>query len=351
MQIGGLGYATFAVLLLVMLRQKVAFSQRNLAKEALNLETGRGIVGLVKLVIGSSLILESAGTLLLFIVFRPHFATARQALGMGVFHAISAFNNAGLDLLGNSFSDYHDNVLLNLTITTLIVCGGIGFFVISDVLSAKKWRRFAFHTKVVLSFSFALILIGTVLLRLCCPISTLEAFFLSVTSRTAGFNTVDTAAIGTKGLIITIVLMFIGASPGSTGGGIKTTTFFTVLVALRAIATGHEPSAFCRKITTDSILKAFTVITFSLLVLVLAIFGISAFEGTRFSLLSLVFEAISAFATVGLSCGVTGSLGIPSKFILMLLMFIGRIGPLTIASSLNSKERHLHYVEEHIIIG
>jgi len=176
--------------------------------------------------------------------------------------------------------------------------------------------------------------------------------FLSVTSRTAGFNSVDTGLLNQRTLIVVMCLMWIGASPGSTGGGIKTTTFFTLLSSVKAIVGRHEATEFNRKISDDSISKAYAVTTISALLLVLGVFLLSVFEQDRSGLLPLVFEAISAFGTVGLSMGVTGTLGVGGKCILMVLMFVGRLGPVTIADSLRKcSVRHIHYMEESISIG
>jgi trk system potassium uptake protein TrkH len=352
MQLGGIGYATFSLFLHVLLRQRISLAQRILAREALNQETGMDIIGLVRLVTFFSLGLEGVGTLLLFIAFNAKM-DAVSALGMGLFHAISAYNNAGFDLFGNSFCNYSGNVLVNLTVIVLIVLGGIGFFVISDVLSKKRWKHFTFHSKIVISTTLILILAGMVLLHFTSGISWLESLFLSVSTRTAGFNSVDTGALAPAALTIAIILMWIGASSGSTGGGIKTTTFFTIITAMRAVVTRREPSAFHRKIALDSILKAFCVAFLSLAAIMIAVLGLCQIEGERFSFVSLLFEAVSAISTTGLSCGITGDLQSGSKWILMLLMFIGRLGPLTIVGSLSMQKQSngIHCVEEHIIIG
>lgn len=353
-QIGGLGYASFAVFFHVLLRQNVSFSQRNLAQEALNQETGKGIVGLVKFIASSSLVIEFTGTILLMIVFRDRFSSLSTLFGYGLFHSVSAFNNAGFDLFGNSMMDYSGNLLMNFTICALIILGGLGFFVMGDIISKKRWKRFSFHTKIVLSMTLFLIIAGTFLIKETgSGLSWLESYFLSVSSRTAGFNSVDTGSLSLLTVIVVMCLMWIGASPGSTGGGVKTTTFFTVLIALRAvITTKKECSAYHRKIAIDSILKAFSVLCLSLAALLVAIFALCACEGGNQSFVDLSFEAFSAMGTVGLSRGITGSLLSQSKIILMLLMFIGRLGPLTIVSSLSkTKNASIHCVEEHIIIG
>jgi len=351
-QFGGIGYATFAIFLHMLLGQNIPFSQQKLAQEALNQETGRGITGLVKLVVTSSFIFEGVGAVVLTFAFRAHATSLAQAVGLGVFHSISAFNNAGFDLFGNSLMNWHDDILVNVTVSLLIIIGGIGFVVISDVWRKKRWERFAFHTKIVLSMTGILIAAGTLLIHATSSLSWLESLFLSVTSRTAGFNSVDTGLLNQRTLIVVMCLMWIGASPGSTGGGIKTTTFFTLLSSVKAIVGRHEATEFNRKISDDSISKAYAVTTISALLLVLGVFLLSVFEQDRSGLLPLVFEAISAFGTVGLSMGVTGTLGVGGKCILMVLMFVGRLGPVTIADSLRKcSVRHIHYMEESISIG
>jgi len=350
-QTGGLGYATFAIFLSVLFGGDIPFRQRDLAQESLNQANSKGIITLVKVVMLSSLIVEAIGTIILAWAFRTQAGSPREALGLGLFHAISAFNNAGFDLFGDSLMEWHDNLLVNMTVSLLIITGGIGFVVIADMLQAKRWKRFSLHSKIVISTTGVLLVGGMLLIHATSSLSWLESWFLSVTSRTAGFNSVDTATLNRNVLLVVLFLMWIGASPGSTGGGIKTTTFFTLLCGIRGVVTHTEPVGFERKISDDSLAKATAVAGLSALALALGIFLLSLSQHAT-NLFGLVFEAVSAFATVGLSTGVTGTLATGGKIILMVLMFIGRLGPVTIASSLQKQEaRHVHYVPETIIIG
>jgi len=352
-QVGGMGFATFAVFFLLLLRQNVSFSQRNLAQEALNQETGRGIVSLVKFIFIASGAIEIIGAAVLAAAFAATGMKTSTSIGMGVFHSISAFNNAGFDLFGNSFCDYSSNAALNITISSLIILGGIGFFVMDDILHGKRWRKLSFHTKIVLFVTLCLIIGGGLVIKATSPeLTWMESFFLSISSRTAGFNSVDTGSLTVPATMAVIVLMFIGASPGSTGGGIKTSTFFTVLIAVRHVIAKRETSAFRRRISKDSILKAFSVMTLFLFASIIAVFLICAVE-TGLQFMDVLFEVVSAIGTVGLSRGITGKLGAFSKTILIMVMFIGRLGPLTIVSSLSSEKQNpfLHCVEERVIIG
>ncbi len=351
-QLGGLGFASIAIFFLVLFGKTIGASQRSLIKEALNAETGRGMIGLVKTVAIGATVIELIGAAALYTVFSKDYEPL-SAIGMSLFHAISAFNNAGFDLLGNftSLTGYNTDIVLNCTISALIALGGLGFFVYRDVLTKHRWKKFTMHTKIVLSTTASLIAAGMVLFMLTSGLTPLEALFQSVSARTAGFNTVDMTALGTAGLLVMIILMFIGASPGSTGGGIKTTTLFTLLVMMCSVSTRRQPTAFQRRITMESITKALVVTTMAFSVVIIGTLGLCLIEGEGFPLSYLLFESVSAFATVGLSCGVTPDLQSGSKLLLMLMMFIGRLGPLTIASSVRFREQQLSYIEEKILIG
>lgn len=351
-QLGGLGFASIAIFFLVLFGKTIGASQRSLIKEALNAETGRGLIDLVKTVAIGATIIELIGATILYTVFSKTYEPL-TAIGMSLFHAVSAFNNAGFDLLGDfkSLTEYNTNIVMNCTIAGLIILGGLGFFVYRDILRKRHWKKLTMHTKIVLSMTVALIVTGTGLFMLTSGLTPLEAFFQSVSARTAGFNTVDMTRLGTAGLLVMIILMFIGASPGSTGGGIKTTTMFTLLVMMFSVSTRRQPTAFQRRITMESITKALVVVTMAFTVVLLGTLGICLIEGETYPLSYLLFESVSAFATVGLSCGITPELHTGSKLILMLMMFIGRLGPLTIASSVRFREQQLSYVEEKILIG
>lgn len=256
--------------------------------------------------------------------------------------------------MGNfdSMMNYRHNVLLNVLTMFLIVSGGLGFFVLSDVFR-KRWhfRKFTMHTKIVLSVTAFLIVFGMVVISLVERMDILSALFQSITARTAGFNTVDTGSLSTFSLFFVVVLMFVGASPGSTGGGIKTTTTFAIWLSLLSLAFGKQPAAFKRRIPEDSLLKAFQVLMLALLTVTIGSLALALFEGQHFSFMQLMFEGVSAFATVGLSTGITTEIGSGAKIVLMVMMFVGRLGPITVATSLKTGEARLKHVEERIFIG
>jgi trk system potassium uptake protein TrkH len=321
--------------------------------EAYNLGTLRGTLVVVKTVVFASFLFQIVGTVVGYTVFREVYSPL-DALGHSLFHSISAFNNAGFDLMGNfsSLTEYRHNVTINVLTMFLIVTGGLGFFVLSDIFR-KRWhfRKFSMHTKIVLSTTLFLIVFGTVMVFFAEGVDFLSALFQSVTARTAGFNTLDTGALSSFSLFFIMVLMFIGASPGSTGGGIKTTTLFAIWLSLKSLMFGRQPAAFRRRIPDDNLLKAFQVLLLALLTVTVGILGLEFFEKERFEFIGIAFEVVSAFATVGLSTGITTQIGWESKIILMLMMFIGRLGPITVATSLRRKETRLRHVEERIFIG
>jgi trk system potassium uptake protein TrkH len=196
-----------------------------------------------------------------------------------------------------------------------------------------------------------LIILGTVVVLVVEQVDILSAIFQSVTARTAGFNTLDTGSLSHFTLFFVVLLMFIGASPGSTGGGIKTSTTFAIWLSLKSLVLGVQPAAFRRRIPDDNILKALQVLLLALLTVTVGIMGLALAEAGNFGFEQIVFEVVSAFATVGLSTGITPEIGTISKFILMVMMFVGRLGPITVATSLRTKESRLKYVEERIFIG
>lgn len=339
-QIGGLGVTTVGAGVILAMGKKINLKGRHLIQEAGNLENVRGTVRFVQQVLFTTLTIELIGAGLSFLVFVRDYPPLK-ALGYSLFHSIAAFNNSGFDILGqsgqlfsnSSLSAYHDNVLLNLVTAGLILLGGIGFLVIQEMKQKKlHWKKYSMHAKVVLSMTLFLVITGTVLLKLTeGSESWLGAFFHSVSARTAGFSTTNMASYSDAGLLTMIVLMFIGASPGSTGGGIKTSTFFVLFRGILSSATNKQEKAFKYSIPSELFRKA-AVIT--LLALALVIVGTWLMMGMdpEIPLLDALFETTSAFGTVGLSTGITSTLGIGSKLMIIVIMYIGRLGPLTIAS-------------------
>ena len=351
-QIGGLGVTSVGVGLILLARRKVTFKDRILVKEAMNLNSVGGIVRLVKSVLLMTLCFEGTGVILNFIVFSQDYAPL-HALWISIFHAIAAFNNSGYDILGGfrNLIPYQNNVLLNLTTTGLIIFGGLGFLVIREMISKRRFRKFSLHTKVVLTMTAILLASGTVLLKATENISWLGAFFFSTSARTAGFSTYQLGEFSNAGLFLLIILMFIGASPGSTGGGIKTTTAFAMLKSAYSMATNKHCTAFKRRIPGETIRKAFIVFVLALSLICLNSYLLSILE-PQFTFIQLLFEVVSAFGTVGLSTGITPNLCAWSKTIIILTMYIGRLGPLTVAMIWYYRPlSYASYSEETITIG
>ena len=351
-QVGGLGVTSVGVGLILAAGRRVSFKGRLLVKEALNVDNFKGMVRLVKAVLWMTLCFEGAGVALSFLVFIRDYPPLR-ALWISVFHSVAAFNNSGFDILGGlqNLIPYRDNILLNLTTCALILFGGLGFLVMLDINHARSFRKLTLHSKVVLTTTAALLLVGTVLLKATEEITWLGAFFHSVSARTAGFSTYPIGEFTNAGLFVLVVLMFIGASPGSTGGGIKTTTFFALMQEVRSVFTKRQPGAFHRSISGETRAKAAVIALLSLLVVCCGTFLLCVLEPQR-AFIQVFFEVVSAFGTVGLSTGITPDLCVLSKLVLILTMFIGRLGAFTLLSIwINRPEPGVRYTEEMITIG
>ena len=336
----------------MLMKKKVGIKERTLIKESMNLDSLKGVVKLVKSILIMTLIFESIGVILSYIVFSKDYAPL-DALGISLFHSIATFNNSGFDILGGlqNLIPYQNNILLNLTTCGLIIFGGIGFLVIKEIIEIRSLKKFTLHTKIVLIMTGILLIVGTILLKLTENISWLGAFFFSTSARTAGFSTYSLSTFTNAGLFVLIILMFIGASPGSTGGGIKTTTLFTLNKSIYSTSTNKHCTAFKRKIPLGVILKAFNVTILALFVICIGTFILSILE-PNYTFMQLLFEVTSAFGTVGLSTGITPDLSALSKFIISLIMFIGRLGPMTIATIWSFKKpSDACYSEETVIIG
>ena len=332
-QVGGLGVTAVGAGIILLMGRRVNLRGRNLVKEAMNLDSGRGIVQFVRSIFATTLLFEGLGALLSY----PSFATTRgpvKAIGLSIFHSVAAFNNSGFDILGGGTNliPYQDDVLLNLVTCGLIIFGGIGFLVIREMWNTRlHWKKFSMHTKVVLSTTAVLLIVGTLLLKATEDITWLGAFFHSVSARTAGFSTYALKDFSTSGLLVLIMLMFIGASPGSTGGGIKTTTFFSLIQGIKSAATNRSEKAFRYALPRDAFRKAAVITLLALGVVVTGTYLMTVFE-PHLDLRDIVFEIVSAFGTVGLSTGITPDLTVASKLLSILIMYLGRLGPLTIAS-------------------
>ena len=359
-EIGGLSFLTIAIFVLVILGKRLSIGSRFMMKEALNQNTASDIIPLIKRIVTISFGIQFVFIIINFFIFLASGFDALTSIGYSTFHTISAFNNAGFDIFGyDSMISFSSNIALNISTMLLIVLGGLGFIVYIDIFNFKK-RYYHFHTKVVLTMSAFLIVFGTLLIKLMMGnnITWLEAIFTSVTTRTAGFTTIDLSNITLNPVfMILLLLMFIGASPCSTGGGIKTTTVFTLVISILYMAIGKKPKAFNRRISTDSILKAFTLCTMAIFYCLVMTFLVHAsLVSQGISLGDVAFEVVSAFGTVGLSTGITTQLNVISKIIIGITMFIGRLGPLTIASLWNrnwmkNTNSEVDYIEERIMIG
>lgn len=347
-QIGGLGFMTIGVFFAIILRRKIGLWTRGTLQESVNVMQIGGVVRLAKKIIIGTLIFEGAGAVLLAIRFSREFEWGR-AIYYGVFHSISAFCNAGFDLMGTkeayiSFSEYYDDIWINVVLMALIVIGGIGFFVWNDISVNKwKWKNYRLHTKIVLLTTAILIFGGAILLYLFEADASMQgmsekgrvlsALFGSVTARTAGFNTTDTAALSESGKVLTAILMFIGGSPGSTAGGIKTTTLVVLVVYVKAnLRQNANCNVFHRRLHEDTIRKASTVLCTNLFLAVIAILILITVQ--PIALTDALFEVVSAIGTVGMSTGLTRELGNVSKIVIIFLMYCGRIGSMTFALSL-----------------
>ncbi len=364
-QIGGLGFMTMATLFAVFLKRRISLKERLVLQEALNQSSIEGIVRLVRKIVLYSLCIEAVGALSFTLRFMIDMSPGR-ALYYGIFHAVSFFNNAGFDIMGDfrSMTGYVGDVWVNVTSMLLIVLGGIGFVVLADLVDYRNKRKLSLHSKVALSMSGILIAVGAIVILafeytnsftmggLPFGEKLLSAVFQSVSPRTAGVNTLDISALRQASQFIIIVLMFIGASPGSTGGGIKTTTFAALIGAVHTMLRGKEDVVMFRyRLAKERVYKALTVTLFALTLVLVATMILSTTEDHHF--LMILFEVTSAFGTVGLSMGLTTDLSLVGKIIIILMMFVGRLGPLTLSYAIAPKPGRVLYrnAEGKIIIG
>ncbi len=364
-QVGGLGFMTMATLFSLVFKRRISLRDRLLLQEAMNQNSMEGIVRLIRKVLMYSLIIEASAAVL-FTIRWAFDMPLGQASYYGVFHAVSLFNNAGFDLFGEyrSLTGYVDDPLVNFVAMFLIVSGGLGFIVLSELVDFRRSRKLSLHSKVVLSMTSALIVVGAVVIFIfeftnAKTMGSLDwsgkiwgSFFQSVTSRTAGANSVDIGALRQASQFFIIILMFIGASPGSTGGGIKTTTFMILVGAVISMIRGRNDLVLFRyRLTQERIFKAVTITMLALFLIIAVAMVLSTTEDASF--LSILFETTSAFATVGLSMGLTLELTDIGKIILCFVMFTGRLGLLTLAYALGPKKgKELYrHPEGKMIIG
>ena len=351
-QIGGLGVTSVGVGLILAAGRRVSIKGRSLVKEALNVDSFQGMVRLIQWVLKVTLCFEGAGAVLSFLTFSQDYPLPR-ALWTSVFHSVAAFNNSGFDILGGmqNLIPYQSDVLLNLVTCALIIFGGLGFLVMLDIRRAGSFRKLTFHSKVVITTTAALLAVGTLLLKATEDMTWLGAFFHSVSARTAGFSTYSMGELTNAGLFTLILLMFIGASPGSTGGGIKTTTFFALMQQVRAVFTKKKPGGFYRTLPGEAIDKAGVIALLSVVVVCVGTFLLCVLE-PELDFVRLFFEEVSAFGTVGLSTGITPDLSVASKLVLIFTMYVGRLGAFTLFSLwIDRPDPSIRYTEEMITIG
>jgi len=370
-QIGGLGIITFSVVLFGLMGRGISFRGREIVQSTFLHTPRRDFIVIAKWVLGLTFIIEATGSLFLFIRFYQDFSPG-QALYYAVYHAVSAFNNCGYSLFSRNLMNYQSDIIVNLTIMGLVILGGIGFVVQFEIISL--WRGFqkklSVHTNIVLITTASLILGGAAFFYLFemnhilkdASIKTqiLTSFFQSVIPRTAGFNTIDIGQLTNPTILVLIMLMFIGASPGSTGGGIKTTSFALLLLMIWNRLKGQEQvNVFNRTIPGEILTRTIAIIFASafLVVLVTSILLLLGGVGnlppleSRHFFVEYLFETVSAFGTVGLSMGITSNLSTGQKLAIIFMMFAGRVGPLTLAFSWYSTKRGLTYAEESVMVG
>ena len=355
-QIGGLGFVTIGVLFAMFLNRKISLRMRGLLQESMNTSQVGGIVRLTKKVLKGTVIMEGIGAIILSIRFIPEFGV-QKGMGFSIFHAISAFCNAGFDLMGSTTGEYSslvfysNDLLINVVIMSLIVIGGIGFLVWDDLTKNKfHFRRYMLHTKIVLTATIVLIFGGAFLFyiferhnlmaNMGIKETILTSLFSSVTARTAGFNTIDTAGLTTSSKMLTSLLMFIGGSPGSTAGGIKTAT---IMVLFIYVGSNLRNSKECHRASNVAIISLTMAVTASIAICYLQ----------PLSMEDVVFEVFSAIGTVGMSTGITRELSTVSRVIIILLMYCGRIGSMAFALSLLERKRaaRVRYSVEKVMIG
>lgn len=372
-QAGGLGIMTLSALILLLIGKRVGLQERLLMQEALGSFSIAGVVRLTRNIIITSFAIEAIGAALLTVRWLFQLPPGK-AIYWGIFHSISAFNNAGFDVTTASLRPFAKDPWVLAVISLLIILGGIGFPVMEEVWRTRNWDRLSLHSRLAIKMTVGLLAVGTVLFLLtewsnsqtfgALPWyhKVTNAFFAAVTPRTAGYESIMTGRLRDVSILLTIVLMFVGASPGGTGGGIKTTSFSMLMLMVRTVAMGKdEVEIMGRRIPRDLVDKA-VVITAIALALTISVAGILMVtegavladpeSGITFS--DVVFEVFSAFGTVGLSTGLTGLLSAAGKILITLTMFVGRVGPMTMAVALAQRKNvrsPIHYPEDRVMIG
>ncbi|MCL4384764.1 MAG: Trk family potassium uptake protein [Cyanobacteria bacterium] len=364
-QIGGLGIMTVTSIFGIILGRKINFGDRFYLKTSFGTNKFFSAARFFIIIAATTIVIELSGTLSITgVLFFKYGESLRNSFISGVFHSVSAFNNAGFSLYSKNLERFVNDPVFSITIMLLIVIGGIGFSVISEIIEYKKVKKFSLHTKIVMITTIILIITGAIAFclfefenkksigNLPIGVKILSSFFHSITSRTAGFNTISISNLKEATLLVLTILMFIGASPGGTGGGIKTTTFASITLAGYYSFKGHKNiSIFKKRIPHGIVFRALTLTLTALLLIIAATIAIMLIEGDSF--IKVIFEVTSAFGTVGLSTGITQELTVASKFILIACMFIGRVGISSLSLIIASRilPEKIERPEETISIG
>ena len=361
-QIGGLGIVTVTLLIFMLSGRKISLSQRLIMKDAISADRVGGILKLTSFIIRFTLIFEAAGSLIMYPVFSKEYGSVK-GLGYAIFHSVSAFCNAGFDLMGSygdfsSLCPYKDNIIVNLTIMTLIVCGGLGFLTWKEISVNKcKWHRYSLQSRSVLFMTILLIFVPAVYFFAvefeALPIRErlLSSFFQSVTTRTAGFNTQSLDRLNDNGKMIMIILMLIGGAPGSTAGGMKITTIIVLVASAFSTFIDSDVTSLFRRTIKNEIIKKAAALFFMYSVLFISSAMIIS-QVEKIPILTCLFETASAIGTVGLSLGITPTLSTLSRSILIFLMFFGRVGGLTVVfATITYKQTQGKYPTEDISVG
>ncbi len=361
-QIGGLGIMSFAILFFMFLGKKIGFRERVLIQQSLNQTTIGGVIRLVRSLFAFSLIIEGIAVLFLSIRWVPELGWGK-GLYYSLFHAVSAFNNAGFGLWPDNLMKYVGDPIVNLTISGLLILGGLGFTVMADVWRKRTFSKLSLHSKLMIVGTIVLNIVAMVIILLlemnnAKTLGSLSwsdklwaAYFQGVSPRTAGFNTIDVTQINDSTAFFSIILMFIGAGSASTGGGIKLTTFIIIVLAVFTYLKGKEEiTTFKRSIDNKLVFKSLAIAMISILFVILAVFILSITEKAPF--VKIVYEVVSAFGTVGLSMGLTFDLTWIGKVVLIFIMFLGKLGPLTLAFSLARRDSSkIRYPKEDVLAG
>lgn len=365
-QVGGLGFMTFASLLFIIMKKKITLRERLVMQESLNTFNLQGLVRLVKYILAFTFSAELLGAAILSTQFIPMYGIVK-GIYYSIFHAISAFCNAGFDLMGNfsSVTSLNSNSVILLVLGILIIVGGIGFSVWSEVYNAKGLKRLSTHAKLVILITGILLFGGMILILIFeytnpatlggmgLKDKLVNSFFTSACPRTAGFNSIDLAEMTSASKFLTIIFMFIGGSPGSTAGGLKTTTFGLLVLTVICFVKGRENTeVFKKRFSKESVYKAFSLFFISLSVVIGVTMLLSITE-TGMNLEQLLFEATSAFATVGSTLGITTSLSSFGKIIIIITMYLGRVGTMTVVLALANRKKTTgyNYPEDKILLG